>query len=255
MSGMTPIGTVTVGTPRWRMARLPLATHTPLLQAMSADAGSTSALAGPTSATVGNTTTSSPNRSIQSSRSIRRVCSSPRSPSGTVLIWSHGVMPRSAIFTYSSMPAARSPSRLGRVPGSCGKIFGPSTSTRRFNLGSPLACRKSSNAHAVRSHNSWCRNSLETKPRLYTVGAPGRSPSQLETSGKSHSITSAPAASSALRASSQSPITEGRVLMRCPVGPPMPGACAVPASGSALMYIRGMPKRLPASAAQLAASA
>ncbi|MNT08726.1 hypothetical protein D3C72_1434760 [compost metagenome] len=118
MSGITPIGTVTVGTPRWRMARLPLATHIPLLQAISADCGSTSAFAGATSATVGNSTASRPRRSIQSSRSILRVFSSPRRPSGTVLIWSHGVMPRSAMRTYSSMPATRSPSRLGRVPGS-----------------------------------------------------------------------------------------------------------------------------------------
>ncbi|MNR02828.1 hypothetical protein D3C85_1186960 [compost metagenome] len=222
---------------------------------MSADCGFTSASAGPTSATVGNSTASSPSRSIQSSRSIRRVCSRPRRPSGSVVISFHGVMPRSAIFTYSSMPAARSPSRLGRVPGSWGKICGPSTSTRRFSLGSPFAWRKSSKAHAVRSHSSWWRNSLEIRPRLNTVGAPGRSPSQLDTSGKSTSSTSAPAASSALRAASQSAITEGRVLMRCPVGPPIPGASAVPASGSALMYMRGMPKRLPASAAESAASA
>ncbi|MNP21617.1 hypothetical protein D3C76_1142440 [compost metagenome] len=236
------------------MARLPLATHTPLLQAISADAGLTSASAGPTSATVGNSTASRPRRSIHCSRSICRVRSRPRRPSGTVLIWSHGVMPRSAIFTYSSMPAARSPSRLGSVPGSWGKISGPSTSTRRFSCGSPLACRKSSNAHAVRSHNSWCRNSLETIPRLNTVGAPGRSPSQLDTSGKSTSITSAPAASRALRACCQSPITESRVMMRWPVGPPMPGASLVPASGSALMYMRGTPRRLPTRAAGCAAS-
>ena len=255
MSGITPIGTVTVGTPRWRMARLPLATQTPLLQAISADCGSTSALAGATSATVGNSTASSPRRSIHSSRSIRRVCSRPRRPSGTVLIWSHGVMPRSAIFTYSSMPAARSPSRLGSVPGSCGKISGPSTSTRRLSFGSPLACRKSSKAQAVRSHNSWCRNSLETMPRLNTVGAPGRSPSQLETSGKSTSSTSAPAASRASRACCHSPMTESRVMMRCPVGPPIPGASLVPASASALMYMRGTPKRLPASESGCAASA
>ena len=43
--------------------------------------------------------------------------------------------------------------------------------------------------------------------------------------------------------------------MRCPVGPPMPGVrpgSAVPASGSALMYMRGTPMRLPASAARAA---
>ena len=37
MSAIAPIGTVTVGMPRWRIARLPLATHTPLRHAASAD--------------------------------------------------------------------------------------------------------------------------------------------------------------------------------------------------------------------------
>ncbi|MNR14910.1 hypothetical protein D3C85_1314100 [compost metagenome] len=146
------------------------------------------------------------------------------------------------------MPAARSSSRLGRVPGSWGKICGPSTSARRLSLGSSLARRKSSKAHPDSSHSSSCRNSLLTMPRLYTVGAPGRSPSQLDTSGKSTSSTSAPAASSAWRACCHRSITVARVLMRWPVGPPMPGFSEVPASASALMYMRGTPKRLPLSA-------
>ena len=122
MSAITPIGTVTVGTPKWRIARLPLATQTPLLHAMSAEAGLTCASAGPTSATVGNNTASSFSSSIQSSRSSLRVFSKPRRPSGMLSIWLYDLRPLLAILTYSSMPAARSPSRLGKVPRSCGKI-------------------------------------------------------------------------------------------------------------------------------------
>ncbi|MNR15137.1 hypothetical protein D3C85_1316540 [compost metagenome] len=129
-------------------------------------------------------------------------------------ISSQDFRPRLAILTYSSMPAARSPSRLGSVPGSWGKILGPSTSSSLLSLGSPLARRKSSNAQPESSHSSSLRNSGDTMPRLNTVGAPGLSPSQLETRGKSTSMTSAPAASSALRASSQRAITESRVWMR-----------------------------------------
>ena len=248
MSAITPMGTVTVGTPRWRMARLPLATQTPLLQAMSAEAGLISASAGATSATVGKSTASRPWASSQSSRSSLRVRSRPRRPSGRVVICSRVLSPRSAMRTYSAMPAARSPSRLGRVPGSWGKISSPSTSTRRLSLGSLLSRRKVSKPQADRSQSSSWRNSRETMPRLNTVGAPGRSPSQLETSGKSTSITLAPAASSAARACSQRAITESRVWMRWPVGPPMPGFSLVPASGSWLMNMRGTPRRLPARA-------
>ena len=237
------------------MARLPLATQMPLLQAISADCGFTSASAGPTSATVGNSTASRPCCVIQSSRSSLRVCSSPRRPAARVSICSQVLRPRLAMLTYSSMPAARSSSRLGRVPGSCGNICGPSTSASRFSLGSPLARRKSSNAQPDSSHSSSWRNSGLTMPRLNTVGAPGRSPSQLDTSGKSTSMTSAPAASSALRAASQRAMTEARVWMRWPVGPPMPGFSLVPASSSWLMYMRGTPRRLPLSTAVPWASA
>jgi len=38
ISAITLIGTVTVGMPRCRIARLPFATHTPLRQPISADA-------------------------------------------------------------------------------------------------------------------------------------------------------------------------------------------------------------------------
>ena len=58
MSAIVPIGTVTVGMPKWRIARLPFATQTPLRHAMSAEAGFVSASAGPTSATAGKTTAS-----------------------------------------------------------------------------------------------------------------------------------------------------------------------------------------------------
>jgi hypothetical protein len=77
---------------------------------------------------------------------------------------------------------------------------------------------------------------------------PGRSRSYLETTGKSTSTTVARAASRSRRADSHRAITEGRVSIRCPVGPPIPPSSAVPASGSALTYMRGTPRRRPARA-------
>jgi len=71
----------------------------------------------------------------------------------------------------------------------------------------------------------------------------------LLTAGKSTTTTSAPADSSARRAVSHKAMIEARVSILCPVGPPTPGFSDVPASGSALIYIAGTPKRLPASVA------
>src|SRR6478609_9569801 len=81
VSSIVPIGTVTVGMPRWRIAKFPLATQTPLRQPRFADDSLTSMSAGPTSATAGKKTASRLSASIHCSRSTRRISSSPHTPS------------------------------------------------------------------------------------------------------------------------------------------------------------------------------
>ena len=81
VSSISPIGTVTLGIPRWRGTRLPLATQVPFRHASSADRGEVSESERPMSATAGKTTASRPRSASQSSKSTRRVSSSPSRPS------------------------------------------------------------------------------------------------------------------------------------------------------------------------------